>query len=443
MRWQLLLRTARSYAQSSSWRSSTLPTRGTSARRARPGAPGRTSTSRIATTGSALPLSGIGGIGMACTASRTSASVAGPSRTSPAAAACSRRAARLTGSPSTRASPTAGSPATTSPVLTPVRTWSITPQLRDRSWLTSTSPARSSAAARTARRASSSWTTGTPKTAITASPMNFWTVPPCRSSTARMASNQRAITRLSDSGSRRSPRLVDPATSLKTTVTVLRVSRPVSRVPSAVPQFRQNRARLGFSTPQLRQVTTTPVSAIAAEHAEQLAGLRGRHEVALPLVERDRLAGQRRRLGCPTVEPQDLGEVDQRGRPHVEHVGLLGHRDRGTREPLRLRGAPPRRQHPGHRAAPLDLRVQVVPHGQLAAVPSEAQRLLAHRLPGQQLDGAEELAAERGEPVRAQLLGDRAAGLAQLPGQVEPALHGVQPRQGVQGGHLQPVVASG
>src|SRR6266540_885695 len=341
MRWQLLLRTARSYAQSSSWRSSTLPTRGTSARRARPGAPGRTSTSRIATTGSALPLSGIGGIGMA-----------------------------------SRASPTAGSPATTSPVLTPVRTWSITPQLRDRSWLTSTSPARSSAAARTARRASSSWTTGTPKTAITASPMNFWTVPPCRSSTARMASNQRAITRLSDSGSRRSPRLVDPATSLKTTVTVLRVSRPVSRVPSAVPQFRQNRARLGFSTPQLGQVTTTPVSAIAAEHAEQLAGLRGRHEVALPLVERDRLAGQRRRLGCPTVEPQDLGEVDQRGRPHVEHVGLLGHRDRGTREPLRLRGAPPRRQHPGHRAAPLDLRVQVVPHGQLAAVPSEAQRLL-------------------------------------------------------------------
>jgi hypothetical protein len=40
---------------------------------------------------------------------------------------------------------------------------------------------RISIAARQARRASSSCTLGTPKTAITASPMNFSTVPPCRS----------------------------------------------------------------------------------------------------------------------------------------------------------------------------------------------------------------------------------------------------------------------
>ncbi len=45
-----------------------------------------------------------------------------------------------------------------------------------------------SAAARTARKASSSWTTGTPKTAITASPMNFSTVPPWRSIAARIES---------------------------------------------------------------------------------------------------------------------------------------------------------------------------------------------------------------------------------------------------------------
>ena len=44
------------------------------------------------------------------------------------------------------------------------------------------SAVRISAAARTARRASSSWRTGTPKTATTASPMNFSTVPPWRSS---------------------------------------------------------------------------------------------------------------------------------------------------------------------------------------------------------------------------------------------------------------------
>ena len=45
-----------------------------------------------------------------------------------------------------------------------------------------------SAAARTARRASSSWAVGMPNTAMTASPMNFSTVPPWCSTTARMAS---------------------------------------------------------------------------------------------------------------------------------------------------------------------------------------------------------------------------------------------------------------
>jgi hypothetical protein len=90
---------------------------------------------------------------------------------------------------------------------------------------------------------------------MTASPMNFCTVPPWRSSTARVASNQRAITRPSDSGSRRSPRLVDPARSLNTTVTTLRVFRPPAAVASGVPQLRQNRARAGFSSPQTAQAT--------------------------------------------------------------------------------------------------------------------------------------------------------------------------------------------
>ena len=51
------------------------------------------------------------------------------------------------------------------------------------------SPSRISSAARTARSASSSCTAGTPKTATIASPMNFSTVPPCRSSVACTASN--------------------------------------------------------------------------------------------------------------------------------------------------------------------------------------------------------------------------------------------------------------
>ena len=50
------------------------------------------------------------------------------------------------------------------------------------------SAARMPSAARTARRASSSWTVGNPKTAMMASPMNFSMVPPCASSSTRMAS---------------------------------------------------------------------------------------------------------------------------------------------------------------------------------------------------------------------------------------------------------------
>ena len=101
--------------------------------------------------------------------------VSAPISTSPGSAACSSRAATFTASPVTSVSP---SPATTSPVLTPIRA-------RRPSAGTA---ARISHAARTARRASSSWETGTPKTAITASPMNFSTVPPWRSRIVRISS---------------------------------------------------------------------------------------------------------------------------------------------------------------------------------------------------------------------------------------------------------------
>ncbi len=53
------------------------------------------------------------------TASRTRSRVSAPMSTSPAAAACSRRAATLTASPVTSVSPSP--PTTTSPVLTPIR----------------------------------------------------------------------------------------------------------------------------------------------------------------------------------------------------------------------------------------------------------------------------------------------------------------------------------
>ena len=65
-------------------------------------------------------------------------------------------------------------PVTTSPVFTPIRPW--TPSAGN--------AASMSDAARTARSASSSCAAGTPNTAITASPMNFSTVPPWPSAIA-------------------------------------------------------------------------------------------------------------------------------------------------------------------------------------------------------------------------------------------------------------------
>ena len=102
--------------------------------------------------------------------------VSAPMSTSPDGAACSRRAATLTASPVTSVSPSP--PTTTSPVLTPMRASSPCSAIA----------ARISAAARTARSASSSCETGIPKTAMTASPTNFSTVPPCRSTIARRSS---------------------------------------------------------------------------------------------------------------------------------------------------------------------------------------------------------------------------------------------------------------
>ncbi len=126
-----------------------------------------TATSRNAGTGSAFPFSSSGSTGSATTASRTSACVASPINTSPAAAACSKRAATFTASPVASRSSV---PVTTSPVFTPIRP--LIPNAGNAS--------RISPAARHARSASSSCVWGIPNTAITASPMNFSTVPAVR-----------------------------------------------------------------------------------------------------------------------------------------------------------------------------------------------------------------------------------------------------------------------
>ena len=77
-----------------------------------------------------------------------------------------------------RAPARASSATSASPVVTAMRTCSSSPCSVE-------SASRIASAARTARSGSSSCATGAPKTAITASPMNFSTVPPKRSSSAR------------------------------------------------------------------------------------------------------------------------------------------------------------------------------------------------------------------------------------------------------------------
>ena len=70
-----------------------------------------------------------------------------------------------------------------------------------------------------------------------------------------MASNQRPIIERSASGSRCSPRPVDPVMSANTTVTTLRASRAGSGAASAAPHDMQKRATSGFGVEQFGQAT--------------------------------------------------------------------------------------------------------------------------------------------------------------------------------------------
>ncbi len=137
---------------------------------------------RNAGTGSDLPFTVSGSRGRSWAPERTRRNVDSPTSVSPGPAACCRRAATFTASPTTSAS-LAGT--TTSPVLMPTRTRTSTgspsagppPSAATASW--------SDSAAASARIASSSRTSGTPKAAITPSPVNFTTRPPCSSIAAR------------------------------------------------------------------------------------------------------------------------------------------------------------------------------------------------------------------------------------------------------------------
>ena len=92
-----------------------------------------------------------------------------PTSTMPGSAADWSRLAVFTRSPATMPCPRAPTVTAASPVSTPAR--ACKPGKRP---LTASTTSR---AARTPRSASSSWAVGAPHTAITASPMNFSTVP--------------------------------------------------------------------------------------------------------------------------------------------------------------------------------------------------------------------------------------------------------------------------
>ena len=135
-----------------------------------------------------------------------------PTRTTPGGATDWRRDAVLTRSPATIAWPrpnAAGSTAA-SPVRTAARSArASSPAFRPR-WRTASTR---SSAVRTARSASSSWATGAPQTAMTASPMNFSTVPPYRSTISRATWKYPSRNSRTRSGSSPSLRAVKPTRS--------------------------------------------------------------------------------------------------------------------------------------------------------------------------------------------------------------------------------------
>ena len=143
-----------------------------------------------------------------------SSRVVSSTQTCPGPATDCTRDAVLTASPATIPCCSAPTVTATSPVTTPTRAASpATPTSSPMSAtrVTSSNPAR------TARSASSSWDVGTPHTAITASPMNFSTVPPYRPMIRRASSKYLVSSSLVSSWSRDSESVVNPTRSQNNT----------------------------------------------------------------------------------------------------------------------------------------------------------------------------------------------------------------------------------
>src|SRR5829696_28931 len=143
----------------------------------------RAASTRQIGTGSALPLTWTGASRSYSNNAWVARQVASPTTTPLTGATPWSRAAVLTTSPTTPSLPAPRSSATSaSPVLTPIRTASSSVGW---AWLSSAIASSMRSAHRTARSGSSSWTAGTPNTAMTASPISLSRVPPARSISPR------------------------------------------------------------------------------------------------------------------------------------------------------------------------------------------------------------------------------------------------------------------
>ena len=134
-----------------------------------------TRTARHSGTGSVFPLSVCVPASSKTIAASAVRFVVSPTKTEPGSAADWIREAVLTRSPATMPWPSAPSVTAASPVSTPAR---ARRPAAPTSAPSAPTASRRSSAARTARSGSSSCATGAPQTAMTASPMNFSTVPP-------------------------------------------------------------------------------------------------------------------------------------------------------------------------------------------------------------------------------------------------------------------------
>ena len=145
----------------------------------------RARSGRKIASGSALPFTATGSSGSYSNTRSVCRYVCSDTATPSTGAAPCRRDAVFTTSPVTIPSPSSGrapSATTASPVLIPTRTCNAEAGSAS---FSSPIASRIRSPARTARSASSSCATGAPNTAITASPMNFSTVPPYRSISSR------------------------------------------------------------------------------------------------------------------------------------------------------------------------------------------------------------------------------------------------------------------